>query len=195
MDKLAGIDEQALTCGLSLNTLQRDQLNAYYQMLSKWSQRINLTSVTDSADLVRFHFLEGCWVAENFLGAAQTMADVGSGAGFPGLPIKLYRPRVELFLIEKNYKKSVFLMTLARELGLEVEVFSGHAEKFPCWERVDLAVIRALRPSSELLELLAKKGILLLILHGRDKPHPEGWQLVRRDRFPLSRNRWAALYR
>ena len=194
MSDLGEFDAGAVACGVSLNGLQRSQLCSYVSFLEKWNRKINLTSVDKSAELLRFHFLEACWVAETFLTSVQTLADIGSGAGFPGMVVKLYRPRTELVLIEKNYKKALFLTELSRELSLPLEVFSGSAESFPAWNRVDAAVVRALRPSPALLALLLANGVPLLILHGRKEPSLKAWELVRREKFPLSANRWAALY-
>lgn len=195
MSDLDEFDAGAEVCGVSLNPLQRSQLRSYLSFLEKWNRRINLTSVVDSTELLRFHFLEACWVAETFLASLQTLADIGSGAGLPGMVIKLYRPQTDLVLIEKNYKKALFLTELSRELSLQLEVFSHTAESFPGWNKVDAAVVRALRPSSALLDLLLANGVLLLILHGRNAPSLQDWELVRREKFPLSENRWAALYR
>lgn len=195
MDSLEVVESEALACGVFLGGPQKNQLRAYLSLLQKWGRRVNLISVTDVAELLRFHFLEACWITEAFLGSTRTLADVGSGAGFPGMVVKVYRPNIRVFLIEKNYKKSVFLKELARELSLQAEVFSGLAENFPQWELIDVATIRALRPSSALLSLLAEYKVSLLLLHGREQQDPEGWRLVRRERFPLSENRWAALYR
>jgi 16S rRNA (guanine527-N7)-methyltransferase len=195
MSDLDEFDAGAVVCGVSLSPLQRSQLHSYLSFLEKWNRKINLTSVEKPAELLRFHFLEACWVAETFLTSIQILADIGSGAGFPGMVVKLYRPQTEIFLIEKNYKKALFLTELSHELSLQLEVFSGSAESFPGWNRVDAAVVRALHPSAALLDLLRKNGIPLLILHGHKEPASQAWELVRREKFPLSANRWASLYR
>ena len=69
-------------------------------------------------------FLEAFWAAQNFLPDKTPLGDVGSGAGFPGLAMKLYRPSLQVTLIEKSYKKVVFLREVSGKLGLEVDVFS-----------------------------------------------------------------------
>jgi 16S rRNA (guanine527-N7)-methyltransferase len=195
MDELKGMEEEAASCGVCWPNLRHEQLRTYLSLLKKWNRQINLTSVKDSSELLRFHFLEACWVAENFLPAPCSLADVGSGAGFPGMVMKLYRPELRVCLMEKSYKRSVFLTTLARELLLQVDVFTGLAEKYPSWDGIDLAVFRALKPSSELLRLLLPRGVPLLVLHGGKQPGYRGWEKVREEKFPLSRQRWATLYR
>jgi 16S rRNA (guanine527-N7)-methyltransferase len=194
MVDLTSIDDSALVCGVSLNALQKDQLRAYFSFLERWNRRISLTSVKNTSELLRFHFLEACWAAEEFLVNTSALADIGSGAGFPGMAIKLYRPRTRVYLIERNYKKSVFLQELARQLSIPVEVYAGAAEDFAEWEQVELAVIRALRPSAPILTVLAENDVSLLVFHGKESPELQGWQLLKRVRFPLSKNRWAALY-
>jgi 16S rRNA G527 N7-methylase RsmG len=110
------------------------------------------------------------------------------------MAIQLYCPHLQVYLIEKSYKKSLFLSELSRDLALTTRVFQGFAESFPAWKNVDLAVMRALRPSAGLLDCFEKSGVSLLLLHGRKQPHFEGWQSVRRERFPLSKNRWATQF-
>ena len=194
MGNLGSIDTAARACGVSLTALQKEQLCTYFSFLEKWGSRISLTSVKNASELLQFHFLEACWVAEEFLTDTKTLADIGSGAGFPGLVIKLYRPAAHVYLIEKNYKKSVFLTELSRALALRVGVVPGLAEDFPEWRRVEFATMRAIRPSISLLKVLADNEVSLLMFHGREAPEYEHWKLEKRVRFPLSENRWAALY-
>jgi 16S rRNA (guanine527-N7)-methyltransferase len=195
VDSLAKIDASARACGVSLRAEHKDRWRAYLSLLEKWSRRMNLISVKDTGDLLRFHFLEACWVAEAFLASVSTLADIGTGAGFPGMVIKLYRPQIAVSLIEKSFRKAVFLSHLAQHLSLQAEIFNGLAEDFPKWEEVELASIRALRPSARLLQSLAEHRVELLILHGACRPSPGGFQPVKQARFPLSKNRWASLYK
>ena len=195
MGRLEDLDSVLSSCGVQLTDRQGEQILAYLSLLKKWRGRQNLTSVIDGGELLRFHFIEACWAASLFLPSRSTLADIGSGAGFPGMVMKLYQPSLRVSLIEKSYKKSVFLTQLAQGLSLEVDVFNGLAEDFSGWDQVDVAVIRALRPSPELLHLLSRKLVMLLIFHGREVPSLTAWHPEKRERFPLSRNRWATLYR
>ena len=94
---------------------------------------MNLTAETDPGKLLRLHFLEAFWASREFFVPGLRFADVGTGAGFPGMAMKLYRPGLKATLIEKNYKKAVFLRHLAGQLALDVDVFHGTAEEFPGW--------------------------------------------------------------
>jgi 16S rRNA (guanine527-N7)-methyltransferase len=194
MDILTTIEAPARACGVSVSPQQARFIRDYMALLEKWNRRINLTSVSDFDELLKFHFLEAFWLVEGFLEETVTLADIGSGAGFPGMAIQLYRPQLRVFLLERNLKKALFLEELGQVLSVQAAVFHGLAENFPAWEKVDIAVIRALRPSSSLLKCLKEGGVLLLALHGRRWPDLDGWSLIERKKFPLSKNRWATLY-
>jgi 16S rRNA G527 N7-methylase RsmG len=109
------------------------------------------------------------------------------------MAMKLFRPALDVVLIERNYRKSLFLKELGRHLSLEVTVHSGSAESFPQWEEINLATIRALRPTAEILSTLAILRIPLLAFQGRAPAYYPGWAESKRVRFPLSRNRSAVL--
>ncbi len=102
----------------------------------------------------------------------STVADVGSGAGFPGLPIKIWAPEIRLALIESNHKKATFLREVVRTLGLErVEVFSGRAETFPA-ASADVVTLRAVERFEEILPIaagLVKPGGRLALLIGNSQ--------------------------
>ena len=118
------------------------QLQAYLELLLRWNARINLTAVRDPEQIVTRHFGESLFAAcvlrdlgalASPSGVAPRLADVGSGAGFPGIPIKLFAPEVQLTLIESQNKKATFLREVVRTLGIEgAEVFCGRAEN---WQR------------------------------------------------------------
>ena len=182
---------------VQLDRVQLDLVQGYLQILQKWNKKVSLTTVTDPEELLRLHFFEAFWAAENFIGKGQVITDVGSGAGFPGLAMKIYRPDLEVTLIESKTKKSVFLDSVTRKLGISASVFHGRAEDFTLWNKQELASFRALKPSAQLLELLAQNQVLVLLFHGSD-PMIRGldlWELVERERFPISDNRFVSLYR
>jgi 16S rRNA (guanine527-N7)-methyltransferase len=106
----------------------------YRQLLLDWNRRVNLTAVTDPAEVETRHFIDSLLCLEipgfkDLLRTGPTLADVGTGAGFPGVPIRLVFPEVSLWLIESNQKRARFLTALATELGLDrVEVIPRRAE-------------------------------------------------------------------
>jgi 16S rRNA (guanine527-N7)-methyltransferase len=112
------------------------QLQAYLDLLLRWNARINLTAIRDPEQIVTRHFGESLFAARVLRddgaftpGPPVTLADVGSGAGFPGIPIKLFAPEIHLTLIESQNKKATFLKEVVRTLALEnADVYPGRAE-------------------------------------------------------------------
>lgn len=117
--------------GISPDAGIRDRIRGYIALLVRWNERVALTAVRDPKEILRFHFGESMYGAT--IGKIENgrLADVGSGAGFPGIPLSLIRPKLEVGLIEPNLKKSVFLSEVKRELGLDnVEVLRGRMEAY-----------------------------------------------------------------
>jgi 16S rRNA (guanine527-N7)-methyltransferase len=124
-----------------LSAAQLQLLEQHYQLLLKWNQRMNLTTVTNLPEAAVRHYCESL-----FLGAHLTpgrVADVGSGAGFPGIPAAILRPDCEFLVIESNSRKAVFLKEAARALS-NVKVIAERAETFFAdTPRLDWVVSRA----------------------------------------------------
>lgn len=182
--------------GVTLGPAQREQVTAYLELLERWNRRMNLTAIRDRGEQLRLGFMESFWVAQTFLEEGTALADVGSGGGFPGIPLKIYRPSLRVVLLESMGKKAVFLKEACRRLGLECEVACGRAEEYEGWEGVEIAVLRALKPSPALLGLLARQGVRLLLLQGDREAPPPGFRLLHQARPPGARRRrvtlWAA---
>src|SRR5271157_1852567 len=110
------------------------QLQRYLDLLLRWNARVNLTAVRNPEEIVTRHFGESLFAARILLGNRRrfaSLADIGSGAGFPGIPIKLLAPELALTLIESHSKKAVFLREVIRTLQLDrAEVFGGRAEQW-----------------------------------------------------------------
>ena len=139
-------------------TLER--LLLYLDLLLKWNERVNLTAVRDPEQIVTRHFGESLFAAGLLFpqdpdAESRTLADIGSGAGFPGIPIKLWAPHVELTLIESQNKKATFLREVVRTLKIEgAGIFCGRAER---WENTaDAITLRAVESFERVLPLAAK---------------------------------------
>jgi 16S rRNA (guanine527-N7)-methyltransferase len=151
-----------------------EALQRYLDLLLRWNARVNLTAVRDPERIVARHFGESLFAARVLLrggheGAARasTLVDVGSGAGFPGIPMKLFAPQLALTLIESHNKKAVFLREVLRGLGLErAEVFGGRAEQWA--KTADLVTLRAVERFERALpvaaNLAAEDGRLGLLI-------------------------------
>ena len=153
--------------GLQLSPRQLDQFRYYYEELAVWNRRVNLTAITGSAETQVLHFLDSLTVCLAFQSGNDTgsaslpgvsrMVDVGSGAGFPGMPLKLAFPQLEAHLIESVGKKAAFLEHIATELEIEgVEVHTGRAETLArdprLRESFDFALVRGVARLPLLLE-------------------------------------------
>src|SRR5215813_11384175 len=103
---------------VSANEQQVIQIQQYISLLMHWNEKVNLTAIRDPLEILYRHFCESMFGAAVIPVEKCRLADVGSGGGFPGIPIKIIRPEAEVFLIESNFKKATFLTEVIRELGL-----------------------------------------------------------------------------
>jgi 16S rRNA (guanine527-N7)-methyltransferase len=143
-----------------LSSRQLDAFAWYSSELREWNQRFNLTAIKDTAGIEIRHFLDSltCYLAMN-VKPGDTVVDVGTGAGFPGIPLKILCPKMELTLIEATRKKVEFCNHVVAGLGLEnVEVVHGRAEDTArdgrYREAYDIALARAVAPLPVLVEYL-----------------------------------------
>jgi 16S rRNA (guanine527-N7)-methyltransferase len=153
------------------------QIRSYVEMLLVWNRKMSLTAVTDPVEIVRFHFGESIFALTVGAISDGRLADVGSGAGFPGLPIRLARPSIHLTMIESNTKKCTFLREVSRRLNVDgdVRVLNSRMEDLPtpsAEERFDFISARAVGDFDVLLDFarkfLAKKGRLVLWIGQED---------------------------
>jgi 16S rRNA (guanine527-N7)-methyltransferase len=103
---------------LSASDIQVQQIQQYMRLLVAWNEKVNLTAIRDPLEILHRHFCESMFAASAVPVENGRLADVGSGGGFPGLPLKIIRPDLQVFLIESNIKKATFLAEVIRELGL-----------------------------------------------------------------------------
>ena len=118
------------------------QLSTYLDLLLKWNARTNLTAIRDPEEIVGRHFGESLFLASH-LPKCSTLLDLGSGGGFPGLPIQLALPELRVTLAESQMKKSSFLREVVRTLGLPTEVWADRAENMPVDRQFDVVALRA----------------------------------------------------
>ncbi|MFI5094959.1 MAG: 16S rRNA (guanine(527)-N(7))-methyltransferase RsmG [Candidatus Acidiferrum sp.] len=103
---------------LDLNEKQIIYIQQYMKVLLAWNEKINLTAIRDPLEILYRHFCESMYAAVAVPVEKGRLADVGSGAGFPGIPLKIMRPELEIFLIESNMKKATFLAEVLRNIEL-----------------------------------------------------------------------------
>lgn len=136
------------------------QLEAHHELLVRWNKTINLTSINDLDAIVERHYCESMFLASHLPLTPVSIADIGSGAGFPGIPAAVLRPDCAVTLIESHQRKAVFLREASRKLG-NVSVLSMRADQVTA--RFDVAVSRAVsyQDLESSLGKLASIGILL----------------------------------
>lgn len=152
---------------IQYNDEQIEQFRSYYELLTEWNKKINLTAITGYEDVVRKHFIDSILICSLLdLNKDIRIIDVGTGAGFPGIPIKILNPDCRIVLLDSLNKRVRFLETVVDELGLDnVECIHGRAEDVSREKKYrasfDLSVSRAVANLSTLCEYcipFLKKG-------------------------------------
>lgn len=143
------LEKAASEYGVELSEKQLQQFQRYYELLIEWNEKINLTAITEPQEVAVKHFIDSvsAWDKKRFEGA-KSIIDVGTGAGFPGIPLKIFQPQLKLVLLDSLNKRIKFLQTVVDELQLDnVECIHARAEegaKNPkLRENFDIAVSRA----------------------------------------------------
>lgn len=153
-----GLKEDALNFGIHLSDEQLSQFYTYYQMLIEWNEKINLTAITDFDEVIKKHFLDSLSIGRILNQDTDvSILDIGTGAGFPGIPIKISFPNTEITLMDSLNKRVNFLNEVIDTLGLEkIKALHGRAEDFAkkdmFRESFDLCVSRAVANLSSLSE-------------------------------------------
>jgi 16S rRNA (guanine527-N7)-methyltransferase len=137
------------------------KIQQYMKILQTWNEKLNLTAIRDPLDMLYRHFCESMYAGVSVPVERGRLADVGSGAGFPGLPLKILRPDLQVFLVESNIKKATFLTEVIRELELtDARVLVRRYEELG--EEVaplDLVCSRAIGELGALLEWAGSKQV------------------------------------
>ena len=132
--------------GIELNDRQKDQFERYFELLVEWNEKINLTAITEKNEVYLKHFYDSIApVLQGLIGNQELkLLDIGAGAGFPSLPMKIIYPQLDVTIIDSLNKRINFLKLLAEELGLDkVHFYHGRAE--------DLAQDKAFRAQFDLV--------------------------------------------
>lgn len=158
MTQRSPLAEGLASMGIELAGEAQASLVAHLELISRWNKVYNLTAVRDVERMVVLHSLDSLSVLRH-LGDARTIVDVGSGPGFPGIPLAIARPRLEVTLLDSSHKKCAFLEQAKAELGLaNVDVACERVERWRTERRFELIVSRAF---SDLADFIGQAQHLL----------------------------------
>ncbi len=157
---------------INLTLKQLEQFEKYYQLLIEWNEKINLTAITDKKEVYIKHFYDSLTMGFDIFLENQIMCDVGSGAGFPAIPLKIAFPHLTIHIVEPNQKRCKFLEEVIKELKLkDVKIYNCRAEEHVDRYRsyYDLVTARAVSHLNMLIELtlpLVRVGGKLFVYKG-----------------------------
>ncbi len=162
--------------GIELTESQLEQFDKYYEMLIDWNKRINLTRITEPEEVAVKHFADSLSLLDCYeIPEGAKVIDVGTGAGFPGIPLKIACPDIKLTLLDSLNKRLVFLKEVCENLGIEAEILHLRAEeggrKLQLREKFDLVMSRAVARLNVLSEYClpyVKKGGNFVAMKGPD---------------------------
>jgi 16S rRNA (guanine527-N7)-methyltransferase len=188
--------------GAELNQTQLEQFSAYAGLLVEWNEKINLTSITDEEGITVKHFIDSLSVA-GYIRGGESLIDVGTGAGFPGIPLKIARENLKVTLLDSLDKRVKYLNEVVAQLKLKnIQAVHGRAEDFgvnPVYrEKFDIAIARAVSELAVLCEYclpFVKVGGSFIAMKGPDIEQELqdaqkaisvlGGEFIKTDRFTL----------
>lgn len=161
LEKFTGLmNQEMLELGIVLNDKQMEQFYRYYEILDEWNKVMNLTTITELEDVVTKHFIDSVSLVKAIPNLGETsvsIIDVGTGAGFPGIPLKIIFPQLRITLLDSLNKRILFLNEVIKQLELQdIDAIHGRAEDFGRdknhREQYDYCVSRAVANLSTLSE-------------------------------------------
>lgn len=155
--------------GLTISPKQITQFKTYFRELIEWNSKLNLTSITDEEEVEIKHFYDSLCLIRAFDPTNQTILDVGSGAGFPSIPLKIMFPDLQITIIDAIQKRINFLQHLVDLLGVDITLIHGRVEEYNQRDSFDIVTARAvanLRILSELCIPFVKVGGQFLAMKG-----------------------------
>lgn len=160
--------------GIFLDEVMLERFDIYARLLVEWNEKMNLTAITEPREIELKHFLDSLMLIKYYdLQNVSNAIDVGAGAGFPSMPILIYKPEIQFTLLDSLNKRLTFLSTVNSELGLDAKLVhsraevSGQEENYR--EKFDLAMARAVAPMNVLSEYcipFVKEGGAFVALKG-----------------------------
>ena len=152
------LEEKAKQININLNKKQIEQFYKYMNLLLEWNEKINLTAITDCDEIILKHFIDSLTISE-FIKDNQSVVDVGTGAGFPGIPLKIYREDINITLLDSLNKRINFLNEVINTLELKkIDTVHARVEEFgrnkQYREKFDVSTSRAVANLTTLSEYM-----------------------------------------
>lgn len=145
--------ELAEEIGINLDDHQLELFKRYYEHLVEWNNKINLTAITEEKEVYIKHFFDSLCFSKIKMLNDESLLDVGSGAGFPSIPLLIAFPNLKITIIDAQQKRIHFLESLIAELGLQAKLIHGRAEEFSFKNHFDIVTARAVSNMQILTEL------------------------------------------
>ena len=176
---LSSFIEELKKLGITLNSNQLEQLNKYFELLVEYNKVMNLTGITEKDEVYLKHFYDSITLVKAIdLNNYESLCDIGTGAGFPGLVLKIVYPNLNVTLIDSLQKRINFLNTVIDELKLDrIETIHARIEEYGCSnrEKFDIVTARAVASTNVLLEYsipVVKKGGYFIPMKGKIDSEP-----------------------
>lgn len=193
--------EELIKLGINLTNEQENMLEKFYHLLIEWNKKINLTRITEKEDVYLKHFYDSLTITKEVdLTKAETLCDVGTGAGFPGIVLKIVYPNLKITLVDSLLKRVNYLNTIIKELEL-TDIIAIHSRGEDFKEKFDVVTARAVANIEKLLtytmHLVKKDGMLIAMKANIDKELPEEllvkinkkYNIVKINKFTLPKER------
>ena len=148
--------KKANSIGIEISQKQAEQFYKYMELLLEWNEKMNLTAITEPEEVILKHFIDSLTIIP-YLKEADTVLDIGTGAGFPGIPLKILEENKKFTLLDSLNKRIIFLQTVINELELKnIQAIHGRAEEFVSKERETYNIVtsRAVARLNVLLEYM-----------------------------------------
>ena len=160
-------NEELKKLGITLSTYQLDKLEKFYKLLVEWNNKINLTRIIDKEDVYLKHYYDSLTINKVIdLNEVETLCDVGSGAGFPGIVLKIFYPHLKITLVDSLQKRVNYLNEIIKELDLK-DIKAIHVRGEDYKEKFDVVTSRAVANIEKLMKytmhLLNKNGVLVAL--------------------------------
>ena len=160
-------NEELKKLGITLSTYQLDKLEKFYKLLVEWNKKINLTRIIDKEDVYLKHYYDSLTINKVIdLNEVETLCDVGSGAGFPGIVLKIFYPHLKITLVDSLQKRVNYLNEIIKELDLK-DIKAIHVRGEDYKEKFDVVTSRAVANIEKLMKytmhLLNKNGVLVAL--------------------------------